>query len=512
MIGKIGPYTVFVTPPSTPTPTEQPVFESPKKVVASPPAAPPPVLPPPQQFDKSYVSDSDGSILGFFKNAASKVQNAHSSLDDHLARWFGLNQSKYQWALDDYYESKGLAVEGLQQALQRQDGEPMAVPDGVCNREVGDLVEKEDLEDVDCCIDDFDYQNLFHETGIADQAIGGGLEMDLWIAKELEPVYYDSMTRRKILISFLVKENNLILFFACEGEQSDFLLDEGFVCEGEDSEFVIDGKRLENDVSKLDVMDSVWMDDHDKNQKKPNKKYFCQKNSNYTLHKLVAKKIVKAGGFLGSNAKEKQNSVDPYIYRNIAARYIWVGKMVEGMNLFDDKGWDLVYFWRIYKEKEGVKVKEISSKMQSEDETSNDILVHPQNKLTVVDEKQVKQQKKEGTSASASGVETAAIIATVVIIVVKVFILVYVCKKRARAQSSNVFPADSEFLTLTMDEFLNDMEREKPIRFTSQQLRIATDNFTNLLVSGGFGAVYKGLNTQISPLTIHFGTNWPLNF
>ena len=33
---------------------------------------------------------------------------AHSSLDDHLARWFGLNQSKYQWALDDYYENKGL--------------------------------------------------------------------------------------------------------------------------------------------------------------------------------------------------------------------------------------------------------------------------------------------------------------------------------------------------------------------------------------------------------------------
>lgn len=32
---------------------------------------------------------------------------AHSSLDDHMARWLGLNQSKYQWALDDYYESKG---------------------------------------------------------------------------------------------------------------------------------------------------------------------------------------------------------------------------------------------------------------------------------------------------------------------------------------------------------------------------------------------------------------------
>ncbi|XP_024193632.1 G-type lectin S-receptor-like serine/threonine-protein kinase At5g24080 [Rosa chinensis] len=43
-----------------------------------------------------------------------------------------------------------------------------------------------------------------------------------------------------------------------------------------------------------------------------------------------------------------------------------------------------------------------------------------------------------------------------------------------------------------MDNFLNDMEREKPVRFTSLQLRIATDNFTNLLGSGGFGSVYKG--------------------
>ncbi|XVE79979.1 hypothetical protein DITRI_Ditri14bG0101400 [Diplodiscus trichospermus] len=112
MIGRIGPYTVFVTPPSTPTPAEPPVSESPRKVVAPPspaPPPPPPVQPPPQQFDKSFVaSHSDGSVLGFFKNAAFKVQNAHSSLDDHLARWFGLNQSKYQWALDDYYESKGL--------------------------------------------------------------------------------------------------------------------------------------------------------------------------------------------------------------------------------------------------------------------------------------------------------------------------------------------------------------------------------------------------------------------
>ncbi|MFS7935987.1 putative protein kinase RLK-Pelle-RLCK-Os family [Helianthus anomalus] len=44
-----------------------------------------------------------------------------------------------------------------------------------------------------------------------------------------------------------------------------------------------------------------------------------------------------------------------------------------------------------------------------------------------------------------------------------------------------------------MVKFLDDMEREKPIRFTAQQLRLATDNFTYVLGSGGFGTVYKGI-------------------
>lgn len=35
---------------------------------------------------------------------------AHSSLDEYVAHWFGLNQSKYQWALDDYYESNAASV------------------------------------------------------------------------------------------------------------------------------------------------------------------------------------------------------------------------------------------------------------------------------------------------------------------------------------------------------------------------------------------------------------------
>ncbi|XP_041019118.1 G-type lectin S-receptor-like serine/threonine-protein kinase At1g34300 [Juglans microcarpa x Juglans regia] len=76
---------------------------------------------------------------------------------------------------------------------------------------------------------------------------------------------------------------------------------------------------------------------------------------------------------------------------------------------------------------------------------------------------------------------------------VKIAIVFAVCDKLRARTGSGTVSSDTRFMTLTMDKFLNDMEREKPIRFTSQQLRIATDNFTNLLGSGGFGSVYKGI-------------------
>ncbi|KAK7329775.1 hypothetical protein VNO77_23954 [Canavalia gladiata] len=101
LIGKIGPYTVFMTPPSTPKPSSD----------LHPTPLPNKIAPPPPQIPKTVSSPkslSDPSLSGFFRNAVTKVQTAHSNLDDHLARWFGLNQSKYQWALDDYYESKGM--------------------------------------------------------------------------------------------------------------------------------------------------------------------------------------------------------------------------------------------------------------------------------------------------------------------------------------------------------------------------------------------------------------------
>lgn len=104
-IGKIGPYTVFITPPSTPsTPAPSPsrgvgpVSDSPKKAAAprpapasplaspppvqspvkSPPAAAtttPPVQAPPSQFYSTEASGKSHSSFGFFWDAVAKVQN-----------------------------------------------------------------------------------------------------------------------------------------------------------------------------------------------------------------------------------------------------------------------------------------------------------------------------------------------------------------------------------------------------------------------------------------------------
>lgn len=37
----------------------------------------------------------------------------HSRVDEYLADWFGLNQSKYQWALNEYLEMKNMVCESV---------------------------------------------------------------------------------------------------------------------------------------------------------------------------------------------------------------------------------------------------------------------------------------------------------------------------------------------------------------------------------------------------------------
>ena len=67
-IGKIGPYTVFLTPP-TPKPTSEippSSPETPKKVAVN---CPPPVQPPPAKFEPA------GDRFAFLWDAVSKVQD-----------------------------------------------------------------------------------------------------------------------------------------------------------------------------------------------------------------------------------------------------------------------------------------------------------------------------------------------------------------------------------------------------------------------------------------------------
>lgn len=73
-IGKIGPYTVFVTPPATPNAGPKPESPSPVQFKApSPVQTPPPprpVMAPPAQFYKEKPSS-----FAFFWDAVAKVQN-----------------------------------------------------------------------------------------------------------------------------------------------------------------------------------------------------------------------------------------------------------------------------------------------------------------------------------------------------------------------------------------------------------------------------------------------------
>ncbi|KAJ1433473.1 Serine-threonine/tyrosine-protein kinase, catalytic domain [Sesbania bispinosa] len=81
-----------------------------------------------------------------------------------------------------------------------------------------------------------------------------------------------------------------------------------------------------------------------------------------------------------------------------------------------------------------------------------------------------------------------------------IFWVINCCRRGCHKDgSTECSESDSQSETFNIDKFLNDMEREKLIKFSYQQLRTATHNFSKKLGSGGFGTVYLGsLSTGVN--------------
>ncbi|XP_064944016.1 rust resistance kinase Lr10-like isoform X2 [Musa acuminata AAA Group] len=119
----------------------------------------------------------------------------------------------------------------------------------------------------------------------------------------------------------------------------------------------------------------------------------------------------------------------------------------------------------------------------------------------------------EVTTATAVTAIILSIVVGVVIIVI-VFLIVR-CYQKTRSQSANIAVAaaaeetvnapgstppsisiavtnDSSAAAEPIERFLDDMMRDKPMRFTAQDLERFTQNYDQKLGFGGFGVVYKG--------------------
>ncbi|KAF7127640.1 hypothetical protein RHSIM_Rhsim11G0031100 [Rhododendron simsii] len=103
-------------------------------------------------------------------------------------------------------------------------------------------------------------------------------------------------------------------------------------------------------------------------------------------------------------------------------------------------------------------------------------------------------------SANNAGTRIVGGIIGTLVILVAIGVIGYKCLRRlegityavaTKPLTSNVVQ-DGEFDAPTMERFLQDLAKEKPIRFTAQQLCSFTTNYSTVLGLGGFGVVYKG--------------------
>ncbi|KAA8515373.1 hypothetical protein F0562_019016 [Nyssa sinensis] len=109
------------------------------------------------------------------------------------------------------------------------------------------------------------------------------------------------------------------------------------------------------------------------------------------------------------------------------------------------------------------------------------------------------------TTVDNIGKTAAAVIVSLVILAIIGVVSCYCAKKMRKAittelQAAVALPAPAYNVVHpvwavdapTMEKFLQELAKEKPVRFTAQQLCNFTSNYSTTLGSGGFGVVYNG--------------------
>ncbi|KAJ1700256.1 hypothetical protein LUZ63_000035 [Rhynchospora breviuscula] len=106
LIARAGNLTIFITPPPSTNIIINNPIPSPLPVPVQAPPLRSELLGDPVPAATTSLHLHLHSLLSHFLNTSlAKAQHVHSSLDSYVADWFGLNHSKYQRELNDYYQT-----------------------------------------------------------------------------------------------------------------------------------------------------------------------------------------------------------------------------------------------------------------------------------------------------------------------------------------------------------------------------------------------------------------------